>query len=735
MALRLTPPVPLGEETGPAAIQQPPWRNRAQLSSFATAVDSFLGRQGLDRGPWIAVFFAAGIAFWFVTPSSDFWISGLFATAIAVVISWRQLATGAKSTNIAIAALSLAVAFFLGITVVWVKSVAVGEDPIAGPITGTFTARVLERIEQPAQDRVRLIVATREPETGRAIKLRVNVPMATDQPEAIEGAVIRLKARITPPGAPLLPGGYDFARAAWFQGLAGTGASYGEIEIVELADRHSLIGVAQRRLSAHVRERVDGQAGAIAAAFASGDRGAISQHNENIMRDSGLTHLLSISGVHVSAVIAAGYFASLKLLGLWPWLALRTRLPVVAAVIGAGVGVGYTLVAGMEVPTVRSCIAALLVLCALVIGREPLSMRMLSVAAICVLAVWPEALAGPSFQMSFAAVLAIIALHTSTPIRQFLAPREEAWIALIARRGTALFITGLVIELTLLPIVMFHFHRAGIYGSLANMIAIPLASFISLPAIGLGLLLDLVGLGAPLWWVAGQSLDFLIGIAEVTSSQRGAVKFMPQIGRGPFAIFVTAVLLTALLRNRARWIGLVLAAVALGLIVRTPAPDILITGDGRHVAIVDGSDRLYVLRDGQGSFAQDNLAETAGFGGVLRLIEEAPFAKCSPEFCVANVPAKGRDWTVLVSRNDGRVSLSSLNEACAQSDIVVASRRLPRGCKPRWFKADRRLLEQTGGLSLNLNTMTIETVAQWQGQHGWWQGQGPEQPKRYMLPN
>src|SRR5690606_20031365 len=99
MAQRPMPPVPLGEETGPAAIQQPPWRNRAQLSSFATAVDSFLGRQGLDRGPWIAVFFAAGIAFWFVTPRSDFWISGLVATAIAAVISWTRLAKGEKSTN------------------------------------------------------------------------------------------------------------------------------------------------------------------------------------------------------------------------------------------------------------------------------------------------------------------------------------------------------------------------------------------------------------------------------------------------------------------------------------------------------------------------------------------------------------------------------------------------------------------------------------------------------------
>lgn len=165
---------------------------------------------------------------------------------------------------------------------------------------------------------------------------------------------------------------------------------------------------------------------------------------------------------------------------------------------------------GSEVPTLRSCLAALLVLGALAMGREALSMRMVAVAAICVLAVWPEALAGPSFQISFAPVIAIVALHEAKPVRDFLAPRDESWLRRFGRRGVMLLVTVLVIEVALVPIVLFHFHRAGVYGAPANVVAIPLVTFMAMPMIALALLADVVGAGAPFWWLAGKALDLLL---------------------------------------------------------------------------------------------------------------------------------------------------------------------------------------------------------------------------------
>lgn len=580
--------------------------------------------------------------------------------------------------------------------------------------------RILERIEQPADGRTRLVLATREEGSGRAIKVRVNVPLAQDRPEFLEGALVRLRARLMPPAAPMLPGAYDFARTAWFSGIAATGEVQGEIVLLEAGEGGSPIRSLQRLLSEHVRSQLSGSAGTIAAAFASGDRGGIAEGDEEAMRDAGLTHLLSISGLHVSAVIAAIYLLVLKLLALWPWLALRVRLPLMAAAIAALGGIGYTLLTGAQVPTVRSCAAALLVLGALAIGRQALSLRMVAVAAVFVLLLWPETLAGPSFQMSFAAVIAIVTLHDCAPIRAFLAPREERWITRFGRRGLMLLGTGLVIEIALMPIVMFHFHRAGVYGALANVIAIPLVTFLSMPLIAFALLLDLVGIGAPVWWLAGKSLDLLLGIAHFTAGQPGAVTLMPQMGWAAFALFVTGGLWLALWRGKVRLLGFVPAAFASLLLAATPVPDLLISGDGRHIGITGEGGKLIVLRESRSDYAKDNLLELSGVEGEPVPFSDWPGAKCSRDFCVATLDRADREWHILVSRSREFVGERALAAACDRADIVISDRWLPMSCQPRWLKADRRMLGETGGLAIYLDPPHSESVADHQGEHSWW---------------
>jgi competence protein ComEC len=588
---------------------------------------------------------------------------------------------------------------------------------------------VLEREDQPAESRLRLTLAVRLPGEDMARKVRVNVPLTAFAEAKVpaglaEGARVRLRARLMPPASPMLPGSYDFARAAWFKGLSATGTLVGPLQVLRPAFEGGGLARLQRWLAAHVRTRVDGSAGAIAAAFASGDRGSISEADEVAMRDSGLTHLLSISGLHVSAVVAAGYFAALRLLALWPALALRVRLPVVAGGVGALAGIGYTLLTGAEVPTVRSCLAALLVLGALVLGREPLSLRMVAVAAGCVLLLWPESAIGPSFQMSFAAVLAIIALSTSGPVRAFLAQREEPWWAHVGRRAVILFATGVVIELALMPIVLFHFHRAGFYGALANVVAIPLVTFVSMPMIALGLVLDLVGLGAPAWWVVQQSLDLLLGIARFTSSQAGAVTLMPQISRLTIALFVIGALWLGLWSGRARLWGFAPVGIATLMVAATPIPDLLVAGDGRQVGITvtgpDGKPRLVSLRDSRSSYTRDNLMELAGVAAEPVAMADWPGARCSSAFCVVTIERGGRDWRILLGRNRQQVEERALAAACAEADIVIADRYLPRSCRPSWLKADRRYLAASGGLAIDLNSQNITSVAQSQGAHGWW---------------
>ncbi|MBA4163416.1 MAG: metal-binding protein [Erythrobacter sp.] len=722
MAISETPRVPMGDVPAfdDVAVQRN-WRSLRHLSSIAVRIDRMLGEAAFDRGPWTVIVFAAGIASWFLLDTPWQWSAAIALALIAALGSLVPMQGEVGDlAHLRRAVTMAALAFAAGILVIWTRSGVVGAEPIERPRIELIQGHVLERQDQSAQGRVRLTLAVRDASAGIARKYRINVPIDAATPAMAEGAVLRLRVRLMPPAPPMLPGSYDFARVAWFQGLAATGSALGQIEIVEAAPEETRISAVQRALAGHVRERVDGSAGAIAAAFASGDRGGISEADEAAMRDSGLTHLLSISGLHVSAVVAAAWLLAIKLLALWPWLALRVRLPVVAASCGALAGIGYTLLTGAEVPTVRSCAAAILVLIALALGRDALSLRMVAVAGFFVLLLWPESLMGPSFQMSFAAVLAIVTLHTSSRVRAFLAPREQGRLAVFARRGLMLLLTGVVIELTLMPIVLFHFHRAGVYGALANVVAIPLVTFVAMPLIALALVLDIFSLGAPVWWLVERALDLLLTLAHLFSSQPGAVKLMPQMGVGTFALFVAGGLWFALWSGRHRIWGLVPVAIATLSLMFTPVPDVLISRDGQQVGVTTGDGRLLSLRQGRSSYAAGNLMELAGVESEPIALAEWPGARCSRDFCVLTIERGERIWTLLMARSRELVEERALAAACEQVDIVIAPRWLPASCRPHWLKADGRLLGQAGGLALYLQDEWIDSVASSQGEHGWW---------------
>jgi competence protein ComEC len=751
------PFIPMGEEPAREASSERPvhtdakdhgpastglWQSGGRLSSvpatIATTAERFLSQAGFDRAPWLAVAFASGILTWFALASPWQWLAALGSSLITVLFALAVWQARDDRDQLRRSVISCALMFAAGLAVVWLRSDMVGAQPIERPVVERVQGYVLERQDQPAQDRLRLTLAVRDASTGEGRKIRVNVPvevageaLATHDGDALaEGAVVRMRVRLMPPASPMLPGGYDFARAAWFKGLSATGSVIGAVEIVKPAPSTSGIGGLRRILAKHVRGRVEGSAGSIAAAFASGDRGAISEADEKAMRDAGLTHLLAISGLHVSAVIAAGYLFSLKLLALFPALALRVRLPLVAACVGAAAGLAYTLLTGAQVPTVRACVAALLVLIALALGRDALSLRMVAVAAIAVLLLWPESAVGPSFQMSFSAVLAIVALHSSGPVRAFLAPREQSVLRRFGRGAVMLFVTGLTIEIALMPIVLFHFHRAGLYGALANVIAIPLVTFISMPLIAAALFFDLLGLGAPFWWLVEKSLEALLALAHFTAGQPGAVKLMPQMSWPTMALFVAGGLWLALWSGRARLLGLFPVALATLMLLTTPIPDVLIGREGRHVGITmiarDGSRQLLSLRDSRSSYSRDNLLELASVTSDPIPLAEWQGARCSSEFCTVTLTRGGRDWTLLLARNRAMIEERALAAACERSDIVVADRFLPRSCAPRWLKADRNLLERSGGLALDLTNERIIRVADGQGEHGWWRGRDGE---------
>jgi competence protein ComEC len=683
-----------------------------QSRGLGPLVERLLDTQRDQLPLWIPVALGCGIAAWFVLPTAEYWVawiagcSGIFAGSFLISNGKRLRKT------IQIASFCGAI----GCSLAWGRAESVRAPVLNRPIVTEVTGDVIAVDRQVAKERVRV---TLKPVETDAVppKIRVNIDLDKAPADLAPGDRIKVRARlIGPPGASV-PGGFDFRRVAWFQGLGATGSAIGKVERIAQGEKGG--DTLRTRLSAHVRNQIAGSAGGIAAAFASGDRGGISPEDEEAMRASGLTHLLSVSGLHITAVVGAAMLLTLKLLALSTRAALRLPLILIAAGAGATAGIAYTLITGAEVPTIRSCIAAVLILIGIGLGRQAFTLRLVAAGAIVVLLLWPEALVGPSFQLSFAAITAIVALHEWKPMQRLVSPREESWPAKIGRGLLSLLATGIAVEIALAPIALFHFHRQGLYGALANIIAIPLTTFVTLPAEALALLLDTMGLGAPFWWVTAQSLHLLLWIAHSVAAWPGAVAALASVPNAAFALIIGGSLWLALWKGRARSLGLMPMAAGSLWALATPAPDLIVTGDGMHLAVRGPDGTLATLRPRAGDYVRSVLAERSGEVGDLADLDALPNSDCSADSCRFTIEAGGRQWRVLATRSRYLAPIEAMNADCAAADIVVSDRMMPRSCNPKWLKADKAMLTQTGGLAITLANGRVETVRDGEGLHPW----------------
>lgn len=605
----------------------------------------------------------------------------------------------------------------LGCSLVWARADYVAAPRLMKPTVVELQGSVEAVDHLAAKKSVRLTIV---PESGQLPpRIRVSAPEGEASLAIASGSIVRMRARLAPPPPMALPGTYDFARDAWFKQIGAVGKVLGPISVIRPAEQHGLEGT-RTRIRQKIASRLPPQSAGIAIALATGDQNGVDADDAEAMRRSGLTHLLSVSGLHIAAVVAAAMLLSLRLLALSEYLALRFNLVLVSAAVAAAAGVGYTLLTGAQVPTVRSCLAAVLVLAGIALGREAISIRLIAVGALLVLLFRPESLAGASFQMSFAAVTAIVALHSTRWARRLFHRRDEGFASRAGRSLLAMMVTGLVVELALVPLALFHFHRAGLYGVAANIIAIPLTTFVIMPLEVGALILDAVGLGKPLWLLCGRAIDGLLWLAHSVSSAKGAVAMLSSMPAWAFGLMVVGGLWICLWTTPVRVWGLLPAALGAVAALVSPSPDLLVTGDGKHLAVLDREGAPYMLRDRTGDYMRSLLSEASGFDGDPKPMGSRPYAACSRDACVTVLQGGGRHWHLLATRSATRLDWTEFTRACAQTDIVVSDRWLPRGCVPRWLKLDRSALAGSGGVAVYLaGEPRLETVSERVGKHPW----------------
>ena len=684
---------------------------RVLLSTVGEGLERLLEAERAQLPPWFVVGFGAGIAAWFALGTPTEWKAFL---CIAAGLCITGLGSGQGRAGSALAWFSLAA--LAGCALVWGRSAWVAQPRLNHAVVADVAGRVQTVDHLAARDTVRLLIRTSDPQLPPHVRVTID---EDNFPGGIApGSVISVRARLAPPPPMALPGTYDFARDAWFNGIGAVGKALGPVSVLRPANRKGLDGVRESLRREIIHHLSPGSAG-IAIALVTGDQNAVDRDDADAMRRAGLTHLLSVSGLHIAAVVAFAMFLTLKLLALSETLALRLNLVMVAAAAAAVAGIGYTLLTGAQVPTVRSCVAALLILAGIALGREAISIRLIATGALIVLVFRPEALAGPSFQMSFGAVTAIVALHSTAWARRLLQRREEGPVRRTARALAGIIATGLAVELALMPMALFHFHRSGLYGVGANIIAIPLTTFVIMPLEAGALLFDALGLGRPLWYLCGASIDGLLWLAHTVSATKGAVALLPSMPAWAFGLMMIGFVWMCLWNTRLRLLGFVPLAIGGFAAALAPAPDLLVTGDGRHLAVVENGTPL-ILRDRAGDYVRSLFAEASGFDGDPDLLAGQPTSDCTHDSCVALLRQGWSEWRLLATRSSYRIDWDTITSACAAADIVVSDRRLPRGCEPRWLKLDAAALERTGGMAIYLGKRPwVDSVSDRVGAHPW----------------
>ena len=651
---------------------------------------------------WLPVALGFGIALYFSLPSEPPLALGPVLLLVVAVAAWRALRHGLPS--------GIPLWLGLGAVAAGITAASLRTHLIAAPVLERRGAYVVEGRVLLLEDRVRgqrLLLDQPQIEDieAAATPLRVRVSRRTDEPPVIAGDRVRMRAMLMPPSPPSAPHAFDYARHAFFEQIGAVGYGFGELERIAPASQWTWqLGLARLRqhIAGVITAAVPGESGAVATALLTGLRGAIPEHVWRDMQVAGIAHLLAISGLHLGLVAGTLFFAVRFALALSPPLALRLPTKKVAAALALAGAFVYLLLTGMTVPTQRAFTMTALMLVAVMADRNPFSMRLVAWAALVVLVLQPESLLGASFQMSFGAVVALIAVYeTGVGYRPARAAGLDRRFALYVG---GVMLTTLVASLATAPFAVYHFGRLPTYGVLGNLIAVPLTAFWIMPIGLLGLILLPVGLGGFCFMLMGHGIDLVLAVAATITQWPGAALNLAQPPIAALIATVAGGLWLCLWRRRWRRLGLGSIALGVGLMLLTHPPDLLVDRRGQIVAVRLDDGRLAISPWQRDGWVTDGWLRGAGQAEAAAWPDDGTGGddlRCDVMGCI-------------VARREQRIALvrrpEALEEDCALASLVISYPRIER-CPNGTPLIGPAALWDAGGLALWIERGGIETLA------------------------
>lgn len=584
----------------------------------------------------------------------------LLAVAAAVPVAMLLL----RSSIAALRSLILFAAFWVGFCLLSLHAALSGTPMLSFPAHGTYEARV-DAVLPASDERRRLVISGIVPADGaRDLPIRRARIVVDPQPPLAPGDAIRAPIRFYPVPGPVVPGGHDTQFHAFFSGIGAYGSATGAIERLGEGEGWSAVRAIdslRRGIRARIHAALPQPSAGIATALFIGDQSGVSDAARDTMATAGLAHVLSISGMHLT-MVAGGVFISLRLLlSMSDSLARRISVKRLAALGGIAAALLYYSVSGGSVAATRATLMILLVLGAVLCGRRALTMRNVALAALVVLLVDPASVFRPSFQLSFAAVAALIGAWELARHRE---GREQG----LARRVWGYFlgvaITSLVAGAATMLFSVYHFQQASPLGVLGNLLSLPLVGFVMMPAAVFAALAMPFGFEWPFLQLMGWSIDRMLDLAAVVAALSSGLDATPLLTPLALVLGLAALAWFAFFTDRWRLLGPLLLLPAVPLLALDRPPDVLIADSTQAVAVRSPAGMQVVAGKPQ-SFAVDVWRET--YGGSF----DGAAIGCDSIACIGT-GAPGFRFAIVRDP-------AGFYEECG-ADLVIARREVPGAC-------------------------------------------------------
>jgi competence protein ComEC len=669
---------------------------------------------------WLVVAFAVGIGLFFSWPVDPYrWVGpAIAAFGIGLLIARRKV-DGVATLILAVIAVGL------GFSAAQLRTSLVAApvlDREIGPID--LAGRVLEVEREPG--RIRVVMDHVRYDIGgpkkEPLRIRLSLPAKHGAPRV--GEVIMVRAVLRPPERPVVPGGFEYQRYLYFERVGALGYTLQPWKVSQLPIttmlivevRQSIEGL-RRSISDRILAVVPGDAGAVAVAFVTGEQSLIPEKLQEQYRASGLAHLLSISGLHMTLLAAAVFFIVRRSLALWPKIALNYDLKKIAGAAALIATTFYVLISGLSIPAIRAYIMVAVVIAAIFFDRRVISLRSVALAALALLTFFPESLIGPSFQMSFLAVIALVAMYEHFRLR----PRwrdENGNLRIGYALGVyvaALVITDLVAGSVTSVLAIYHFNQVPLYSVVANVTAAPIVGFWIMPMGLVALALMPFGWDGPFLMLMGQGIQLINDLSGVISKWPNAQIHVPPMMPWALVAAMLGIVTICLWRGRLRWVGMFPLLVAVTQPWVSAKPNLLVDESGRVIAVRDEDGHLALNPDRRDRFVRTVFKERYGAS-----TEKWPAAGVENKnlglLCDSAGCRVSQDETQMILAT----SVDAVADECGAAKILVAPSEFVDGCRGT-FVIDRGNLRRDGAHAIYLKNgrAEIETVEDFTGDRVW----------------